>query len=218
MSKCSEDLLNSENINYENNQLAVTSSFCIKEASNLFIALTFNKLNNENNYNEYVQYLNKLNNFHNLAFWKGNILSDWNLYFKRNEIKNNEFIGLKNLGSTCYINTILQIFFNIKLLKESLLQCETPFSKGKNCLYQLKKVFYALSFLKNNYYYTPTSFIENFDNEKLDPKIQMDVFEFLGTRNEPDDTWSTERHKCGGSSMKAWGPSEQVDGKSQSET
>ena len=88
------------------------------------------------------------------------------------------YIGLKNLGSTCYINTILQIFYNIPLLREGLLSCETPFSGGKNALYQLKKVFYSLRYLQTNYY-TPTSFVENFDNEKLDPKIQMDIFEFF---------------------------------------
>ena len=50
------------------------------------------------------------------------------------------FIGLKNLGSTCYINTIIQVFYNIPILREALLLCETPFSGGKNSLYQLKKV------------------------------------------------------------------------------
>ena len=161
-----------------NKSINIYSSFCIKEASNLFITLLFKKSNNTKENNDtYMEYLNILNKYHNLAYWKGNQLSDWKLSYKNSE-KRTGYIGLKNLGTTCYINTVLQIFYNIPLLKESLLLCDTPFSGGKNCLYQLKKIFYSLNFLQTNYY-TPTSFIENFDNKKLDPKIQMDVFEFL---------------------------------------
>ena len=180
MPNVKENILTPQNIfdsnkPMNNNAINIYSSFCIKEASNLFISLLFKKTKENNN--DYLNYLNILNKYHNLGFWKGSNLSDWKLYYKTSE-KLTGFIGLKNLGSTCYINTVLQIFNSIPLLKESLLSCDTPFSQGKNCLYQLKKVFYALNYLQTNYY-TPSSFIENFDNKKLDPKIQMDIFEFL---------------------------------------
>ena len=179
MPNMKENIISPENIfnigKNNNNRINIYSNYCIKQASNLFITLLFK--NNKNINNDYIIYLNKLNKLHNLCLWKGNLLSDWNLYYKNSE-KKTGFIGLKNLGSTCYINTILQIFYNIPLLKDSLLQCETNFNGGKNSLYQLKKVFYCLNFLQSNFY-TPNSFIENFDNEKLDPKIQMDAFEFL---------------------------------------
>ena len=180
MPNIKENILNPQNVfnldkNKNNNSIYITSSFCIKEASNLFIALLFK--NSKENNNAYIEYLNLLNKYHNFDYWKGNLLSDWKLYYKSSE-KMTGYIGLKNLGSTCYINTILQIFYNIPLLREGLLSCETPFSGGKNALYQLKKVFYSLRYLQTNYY-TPTSFVENFDNEKLDPKIQMDIFEFF---------------------------------------
>ena len=174
MPNTQENILTTQNIFSEknnNNINNISSGFCIKEASNLFILILFKYKNN------YEEYLNKLNKFHKLDHWKGYLLSDWKLYYKNTE-KMTNFIGLKNLGSTCYINTIIQVFYNIPILREALLLCETPFSGGKNSLYQLKKVFYALKFIQTNYY-TPTSFIENFDNKKLDPKIQMDVFEFL---------------------------------------
>ena len=184
MPNIKENILTPQNItnfdkNKDNDIIYFSSNFCIKEAANLFISFIFkhskNQLNNNNNIN--IEYLKALNKYHNLVYWKGNLLSDWKLYYKTNENMTG-FIGLKNLGSTCYINTILQIFYNIPLLRESLLSCDTSFNEGKNCLYQLKKVFYSLRYLLTNFY-TPTSFIENFDNEKLDPKIQMDIFEFL---------------------------------------
>ena len=159
MPNIKENILNPQNVfnldkNKNNNSIYITSSFCIKEASNLFIALLFK--NSKENNNAYIEYLNLLNKYHNFDYWKGNLLSDWKLYYKSSE-KMTGYIGLKNLGSTCYINTILQIFYNIPLLREGLLSCETPFSGGKNALYQLKKFFYSLRYLQTNYY-TPTSF------------------------------------------------------------
>ena len=174
MSKCKENILTPENINYENNSLTITSKFCLKEATNLFIILLFRSNNYENICNNYVK---QLTSFHKLCYWKGNSLSDWKLYYKENK-KSTSFVGLKNLGCTCYINSLLQIFYNIPLLRESLLNCECSTSTEKNCFYQLKKVFYSLKYLQTSYY-TPNSFVENYDNEELNVRVQMDAFEFF---------------------------------------
>ena len=174
MSKCNENILKPKNINNENNSVAISSSFCVKEASNLFILFLFKENNNEDIYNSYIT---KLTDIHKLCYWKGYNLSDWKLYFKENQ-KLTPYVGLKNLGCTCYINSLLQTFFHISLLRESILNCQQETSTEKNCFYQLKKVFYSLKYLQTTYY-TPTSFIENYDNQKLDAKVQMDVFEFF---------------------------------------
>ena len=174
MSKCKKNILTPDNINNEDNSIEITSSFCIKEASNLFILLLFNT--NIYNYETYNQYINKLTNLHNLCYWKGGNLSDWKLYFKEGQ-KSSPFVGLKNLGCTCYINSLIQTFYNIPLLRESLIKCDCPVSK-KNCFYQLKIVFYSLKYLQTSYY-TPNSFIENYDDQQLNASAQMDVFEFF---------------------------------------
>ena len=176
MSECKEDSSNKDNINKEEEvSIVITSSYCIKTASNLFILLLL-KNNNANKeiYNNYIQ---KLTSFHKLCYWKGNNLSDWKLYYKEN-IKNTSFVGLKNLGCTCYINSLLQTFYHIPQFRESLLKYENFSSNEKNCLYQLIKVFYSLKYFKASYY-IPDSFVQNYDNESLNVNLQMDVFEFF---------------------------------------
>ena len=174
MPRCNDNSLTLENLNKENKVIPITSSFCIKNASNLFFFFLFKNDINEDIYNNYI---NKLTSFHKLCFWKGNNLSDWKLYFKDHS-KSSTFVGLKNLGCTCYINSLIQTFYNIPLLRESILKCESPNFTEKNCLFQLIKIFYSLKYLQTNYY-TPSSFMENYDNEKLDVSVQMDVFEFF---------------------------------------
>ena len=174
MPKCNENILTEENLNNQDNTITITSSFCIKEATNLFILLLFKNDNTEEIYNYYIQ---KITSFHKLCFWKGDNLSDWKLYFKENQ-KSTQFVGLKNLGCTCYINSLLQTFFNIPLFRESILNIEYTSKTEKNCFYQLKKVFYSLKYLQTSYY-IPMSFVENYDNVKLNVSEQMDAFEFF---------------------------------------
>ena len=121
-------------------------------------------------------YLIELNNIHLYNISKGNQVSDWKIYFK-DQVSSNNFIGLKNLGCTCYMNSLLQVFFNINLFRESLLKCKCQ-TTSKNSLYEVQKVFFNLKYLRNGYY-TPDSFVNNYDDEILNPHQQMDVDEFF---------------------------------------
>ena len=174
MSKCKENILTIENINNQNNSVNIYSNFCLIEATNLFILLLFKKYNIEdiNNY-----YIKKLTSYHNLCYWKGNELSHYKLYYKENQ-KSTPFVGLKNLGCTCYINSLVQTFYHIPLFQESILNCDYSPPNERNCFYQLKKIFYSLKYLQTSYY-TPLSFVQNYDNDHLDVKMQMDAFEFF---------------------------------------
>ena len=175
MSKCFDNSVDKNNINKENISIAIISSFCIKEASNLFCLLLFK--NNDNNENVYNNYIEKLNSLHKLCHWKGNKMSDWKLYYKESQ-KSSPFVGLKNLGCTCYINSLIQIFYHTPLIRESLLKCDYSSFNEKNCFYQLIKIFFSLKYLQTSFY-VPTSFVENYDNEKLNVNVQMDAFEFF---------------------------------------
>ena len=175
MNKCNENIFTENNIN-NYREISINSSYAFKEAVNLFVYLYMENIENENekaiNY-----YFDKLTNLHKLGNWKGNNISDWKLEYKDNN-KLSPYVGLKNLGCTCYMNSLLQVFFNIIPFRESLLKCECN-EERKNSLYQIKKVFYSLKYLQINYY-TPNDFPYNYDDEILDVHLQMDVDEFFG--------------------------------------
>ena len=175
MNKCNKNIFTEENIdNYKS--ITISSPFAFKEATNLFIFLITKNIENEKDA-EINYYFEKLTELHNECYWKGKNISDWKLEFKESN-KLAPFVGLKNLGCTCYMNSLLQVFFNFIPFRESLLRCKCKEEK-KNSLYQVKKVFYSLKYLQIDYY-TPSDFPDNFDQEKLNVHQQMDVDEFFG--------------------------------------
>ena len=151
-------------------------AFLIKQA--IYLNGTKQDKNHISPKKDFIYYITELGTLNTTvrAFSKGNQASDWKLYFKE-KTTSNIFIGLKNLGCTCYMNSLLQVFYNITLFRESLLKCKTK-TTNNNSLYEVQKVFFNLKYLKNGYY-TPDTFVNNYDDEKLNPRQQMDVDEFF---------------------------------------
>ena len=149
-----------------------------KQANHLFISLLIKDINNKND--ELINFLEKINSFNTLGYWYGDDISNWKLNYNTSSneaVRVNNFIGLKNLGCTCYMNSLMQTFYNIVPLRESILRFKISQTK-KNCLYELQKIFFNLKFCKERYY-TPSTFVENYDNEKLNTHQQMDIDEFF---------------------------------------
>ena len=145
-----------------------------KEANHLFILLLIKDGYN----NDLRHYLEKIKFFNTLNYWFGDQVADWKLNYHSNERQStSDFIGLKNLGCTCYMNSLMQTFYNIIPLRESFLRLKIE-QKTKNSLYEVQKLFFSLKFCKEKYY-TPASFVENYDNEKLSIHQQMDIDEFF---------------------------------------
>ena len=175
MNKCNKNIFTEKNIdNYR--AISISTSYTFKAATNLFIFLLMQNIHNEDP-TSINNYFSKLTELHNQCFWKGENISDWKLEFKENN-RLTPYVGLKNLGCTCYMNSLLQIFFNYIPFRESLLKCKCKGEK-KNSLYQIKKVFYSLKYLQVNYY-TPSDFPKNYDDEELNTHQQMDIDEFFG--------------------------------------
>ena len=175
-----EDIIINQNILTEKNidnykSISISSPYAFKEAINLFIFLIMQNIENESD-KDINCLLDKLSELHKTCYWKDNSL-DWKLEYKDNN-RLSPFVGLKNLGCTCYMNSLLQVFFNFIPFRESLLNCKCK-EENRNSLYQIKKVFYSLKYLQVDYY-TPSDFPDNFDDEKINVHLQMDVDEFFG--------------------------------------
>ena len=134
MNKCNKNIFTAKNIdNYKS--ISITSSYAFKEAVNLFIFLFMENIQNENE-EEMNYFFNKLTELHKQCYWKGDNSSDQKLDYKESN-KLSSFVGLKNLGCTSYMNSLLQIFFNFIPFRESLLKCKCK-EENKNSLYQIK--------------------------------------------------------------------------------
>ena len=104
-------------------------------------------------------------------------------------IKNSEinYVGLKNLSSICYMNSVLQQFFMIPFFRNAILSLNIPenLSEEKedndNLLFQLIRMFYYLNYSQKNEY-NPKNFVYSFKDYDGNPtqiNIQMDAQEFL---------------------------------------
>ena len=124
------------------------------------------------NKNLYFDIVNLLSKYHQIGFWKTNSIRNWEL--ETSEINKQKYIGLKNMSSICYLNSILQQIFMIPMLRETLLSIENP--DKDNVLYQLQLLFSALK-LYESQYYDPASFVLA---NKLSFYEQMDADEYFG--------------------------------------
>ena len=99
-------------------------------------------------------------------------------------------VGLKNLGSTCYMNSILQQLYMVPAFRYAIMGANDKDSinpvlkfgeKDDNLLHQLQVIFSYLN-LSDKQFYEPTYFCHSFkDNEgkPTNPRIQQDSMEFF---------------------------------------
>ncbi|KAI1316284.1 hypothetical protein EDD11_010192 [Mortierella claussenii] len=84
--------------------------------------------------------------------------------------------GMKNLGATCYANSLLQVWFHDLAFRNAIYQChfEQNGDKSMNALYQLQLLFAHLD-RGSKEFYNPQSLIASL---KLDTTMQQDAQEF----------------------------------------
>lgn len=103
---------------------------------------------------------------------------NWSISFNTRE-KSSFFNGMRNLGSTCYMNSLFQQLNCISFFSNSILSIAT--NDHTSTLFQVKKLFTKLQYL-NTPFVSTKSFCSNFkdfDGRPVNPVEQMDVDEFF---------------------------------------
>ena len=118
----------------------------------------------------YNKIVDVLNQYHEKGFWKTYNHKNWDLDSR--EMTKGKYVGLQNMSSTCYLNSIIQQLFMIPMLRETILKINN--SSKTNILYELQILFSALKIYEFAYY-DPRSFVEA---NKLNFYEQMDADEF----------------------------------------
>lgn len=129
-----------------------------------------------------VQVTSTLDKFHIDPSWRTSRKADWNNSPVSKEKSQTGFVGLKNLGCTCYMNSILQQLFMISSFREAILRCPSE-QNDESLLYHLQYIFSGLR-SSDKQYINPKGFARSFkDSEGNAINIieQMDVDEFFGS-------------------------------------
>lgn len=101
------------------------------------------------------------------------------------------YVGLKNLGCTCYINSLLQQMFMIPQLRMRLLEIEhTDDESEGDFLFQLQLIFAELQESTQKFIDTKqfAFAFKDFDGSPTDPGVQRDGNEFLNMLFDRIDT------------------------------
>ena len=157
--------------------LETPDAFCSKNQSKLSVVkLLMNILRNSDNENQikiYYKIIDILDNLNKTGFWKTYNVQNWEIEYE--EMPKTKYIGLKNMTSTCYLNSIVQQLYMIPTFRETIIKIDNP-SKN-NILYELQLLFSALKIYENPYY-DPKSFVIA---NNVSFTEQMDAYEFYGT-------------------------------------
>ena len=167
LNKC---ILSKCNINSLDSKFPLCSSSSGQDSVFHLIIFILNNIPKENKL--YLDIIKKLSKYHEIGFWKTKSVKNWEL--DTSELNKQKYIGLKNLSSTCYMNSILQQIFMIPMLRETLLSIKH--TKEKTVLFELQLLFSALKVYESQYY-DPSSFVIA---NKLNFYEQMDADEYFG--------------------------------------
>jgi ubiquitin C-terminal hydrolase len=71
------------------------------------------------------------------AYWRSRAPADWRIQPALSKGKN-AYVGLKNLGCTCYLNSLMQQLFMIREFSDSIIKVSNNSKVFDNILYSIK--------------------------------------------------------------------------------
>src|SRR3990167_1073503 len=110
--------------------------------------------------------------------------SNWQITPGLKEKSNHGYVGLENLGATCYMNSLVQQLYLIPELRYSLLSVKDQSAdKEDSPLYQMQYMFSYLQETLKGFYSTHSfcASYKDFDDNPVNPLQQMDANEFFNT-------------------------------------
>eukprot|EP01022_Parablepharisma_sp_SALTPOND_P000055 TRINITY_DN1001_c0_g1_i1.p1 TRINITY_DN1001_c0_g1~~TRINITY_DN1001_c0_g1_i1.p1 ORF type:complete len:1403 (+),score=208.78 TRINITY_DN1001_c0_g1_i1:12466-16674(+) len=131
-----------------------------------------------------IQTLSYLTPIHANAAWRTKRISDWNIIPESGDKSTTGYVGLKNLGCICYMNSLLQQFYMIPSFRNDVLSVVDPKKEtnpDENVLFQTQCLFSALTESVKQYY-NPKIFchaLKDWEGKSINVLEQMDVDEFF---------------------------------------
>jgi ubiquitin C-terminal hydrolase len=124
-----------------------------------------------------IEYLSK---FHENTHWRTRNIHDWNYSPASEEKSITGFVGLKNIGNVCYMNSTLQQLYNIPTFCEELLRTNSSDNENSN-LRSLQFIFTGLK-TSAKQYMSPKRLCLSFkdwEGRPINVAEQMDADEFF---------------------------------------
>ena len=180
--KCNEirDIFN--NINQNKDEISISQK--IYDTFNDFILLCLSGSTEPEYISKLLQIISSLNNRNYSPNNRGK---------KEKKPKSFGYVGLKNIGCICYMNSILQQMYMVPSFRYAIMACDdkkspnpqTSFFNNNlyddNLLHQLQKMYTFLTYSEKEAY-NPKDFcasFKDFDNAPMNPMIQQDSQEFF---------------------------------------
>jgi len=122
--------------------------------------------------------LKSLERFHRIRSWRKSSFKSW-VVPAQEEKSLEPFVGLRNLGATCYLNSVIQQFLLLHTFRDAVTRIPRlpPGVTAEVAKLLLKLQFSAKPFVQTK---GLCAVYTNWDGEPINPREQMDVEEFLG--------------------------------------